>query len=71
MDRNPKFTPIDLATWNRGQTFWYFSKMAPTGYSLTVDLDVSGTLWFGDKQLYLGSFPDKNGTIQRCVQWYD
>lgn len=38
---------------------------------MTVDLDVSGTLWFGDKQLYLGSFPDKNGTIQRCVQWYD
>ncbi len=35
------FTPIDLATWNRGQMFYYFSKMAPTGYSLTVDMDVS------------------------------
>ena len=41
MDRNPKFTPIDLTCWNRGQTFWYFSKMAPTGYSLTVDLDIT------------------------------
>ena len=41
MDRNPTFTPIDPATWKRGQTFWYFSKMAPTGYSLTIDLDVT------------------------------
>ena len=27
--------------WPRGQMFWYFSKMAPTGYSLTVKLDVT------------------------------
>jgi chloramphenicol O-acetyltransferase type A len=38
---NMKFTPIDLQTWPRGQMFYYFSKMAPTGYSLTVDLDVT------------------------------
>lgn len=36
-----KFTPIDLQTWPRGQMFYYFSKIAPTGYSLTVDLDVT------------------------------
>ena len=36
-----KFTPICLQTWPRGQMFYYFSKMAPTGYSLTVQLDVS------------------------------
>ncbi len=41
MDRTPIFTPIDLQTWNRGQTFWYFSKMAPTGYSLTVNVDIT------------------------------
>ena len=35
------FTPIDLAQWPRGQMFYYFSKMAPTGYSLTVDLDAT------------------------------
>jgi chloramphenicol O-acetyltransferase type A len=35
------FTPIDLQTWPRGQMFYYFSKMAPTGYSLTVDLDIT------------------------------
>ena len=36
-----KFTPIDLRSWPRGQLFYYFSKMAPTGYSLTVNLDVT------------------------------
>lgn len=36
-----KFTPIDMQVWPRGQVFYYFSKMAPTGYSLTVDLDVT------------------------------
>lgn len=36
-----KFTPIDLTTWPRGQMFYYFSKMAPTGYSITVTVDVT------------------------------
>ncbi|MDD6024872.1 MAG: CatA-like O-acetyltransferase [Oscillospiraceae bacterium] len=36
-----KFTPIDLQTWPRGQMFYYFSKMAPTGYSMTVHVDVT------------------------------
>ena len=36
-----KFTPIDLKNWPRGQMFYYFSKMAPTGYSLTVNMDVT------------------------------
>ena len=35
------FTPIDPATWPRVQTYYYFSQMAPTGYSLTVQLDVT------------------------------
>lgn len=41
MDREPAFTPIDLQTWKRGQMFYYFSKVAPTGYSLTVNIDVT------------------------------
>lgn len=41
MKREPRFTPIDLQTWKRGQMFYYFSKMAPTGYSLTVKLDIT------------------------------
>lgn len=36
-----QFTPIDLQSWPRGQMFYYFSKMAPTEYSLTVDVDVT------------------------------
>ena len=36
-----KFTPIDLQTWPRSQMFYYFSKMAPTGYSMTVNVDVT------------------------------
>lgn len=35
------FTPIDLQNWPRGQLFYYYSKMAPTGYSLTVTIDVT------------------------------
>ena len=35
------FTPIDLQSWPRGQMFYYFSKMAPTGYSMTVNVDVT------------------------------
>lgn len=35
------FTPIDLQSWPRGQMFYYFSKMAPTGYSMTVNIDVT------------------------------
>lgn len=35
------FTPINLQDWPRGQMFYYFSEMAPTGYSLTVSVDVT------------------------------
>ncbi len=36
-----KFTPIDLNGWPRSQMFYYFTKMAPTGYSLTSNIDVT------------------------------
>lgn len=36
-----QFTPIDLKTWPRREIFYYFSKMAPTGYSLTIELDIT------------------------------
>lgn len=44
------FTPIDLQSWPRGQMFYYFSKMAPTGYSLTVNVDVTELKEFAKKQ---------------------
>lgn len=36
-----KFTPLDLQTWERGQMFYYFSQIAPTGYALTAELDIT------------------------------
>lgn len=41
MEEKTKFTSLDLQTWKRGQMFCYFSQIAPTGYSLTVDLDIT------------------------------
>ena len=41
---NTEFIPLDFATWPRREQFHYFSKMAPTGYSLTVELDVTHLL---------------------------
>ncbi len=38
---NLKFTPIDPAIWPRAQEFHYFSKIAPTGYSICVEMDVT------------------------------
>lgn len=35
------FTPLELNKWPRGEIFYYFSKMAPTGYSLTVEVDIT------------------------------
>lgn len=41
MKKKIVFSPIDLETWKRGSIFYYFSNMAPTGYSITVDIDVT------------------------------
>lgn len=38
---NVNFNPIDMQTWPRRQMFHYFSAMAPTGYSITVEIDVT------------------------------
>lgn len=35
------FTPIDYNNWNRREIFYYFSSMAPTGYSLTFEINVT------------------------------
>lgn len=41
MKQELAFTELDLRHWSRGELFYYFSKMAPTGYSITVDVDVT------------------------------
>lgn len=38
------FTPLDVRTWERGEVFYYFSQMAPTGYSLTTAWNVTHLL---------------------------
>ena len=38
------FHPIDTQNWPRREIFYYFSQMEPTGYSLTVDLDITELL---------------------------
>lgn len=55
MDPQILFTPLDLETWPRQEIFYYFSKMEPTSYSLTVPLDVTKlrqTLSFAGMKFY-------------------
>lgn len=41
MKCEPIFTPLDTEHWERREAFYYFSQMAPTGYSLTVEMNVT------------------------------
>lgn len=36
-----KFQPIDMKTWVMAQTFYYYTQMAPTGYTINVNMDVT------------------------------
>ena len=38
---NTEFHKINLNKWNRVQYFYYFTKMLPTGYSLTSNIDIT------------------------------
>lgn len=40
---NHEFHPIDRNAWSRMPYFYYFTKMLPTGYSLTVEVDITNT----------------------------
>ena len=60
------FTPIDFNTWPRRELFYYFSKMAPTGYSLTVSLDVT-RLRKTVKQAGMKFFPTYLWLATRCL----
>ncbi len=41
MKQDIQFHAIDMNTWKRREIFYYFSQMAPTGYSITVEVDVT------------------------------
>ena len=60
------FTPIDFNTWPRRELFYYFSKMAPTGYSLTVSLEVT-RLRKTVKQAGMKFFPTYLWLATRCL----
>ena len=60
------FTPIDYNAWPRREMFYYFSKMAPTGYSLTVNLDVTN-LRKTVKEAGLKFFPAYLWLVTRCL----
>lgn len=38
------FHKIEFDKWTRREVFYYFSKMAPTGYSITVDVDITAMM---------------------------
>ena len=40
---NTKFYKINLNEWNRAQYFYYFTKMLPTGYSISMNIDITNT----------------------------
>ena len=40
---NTKFYKIDLNEWKRSQYFYYFTKMSPLGYSISVNIDITNT----------------------------
>ena len=60
------FTPIDFNTWPRREMFYYFSKMAPTGYSLTVNVNVT-KLRKTVKRGELKFFPAYLWLVTRCL----
>ncbi|KRL43822.1 CatA-like O-acetyltransferase [Lacticaseibacillus manihotivorans] len=37
------FTPIDMATWQRQQYFYYFTKMAPMSFTISAKIDITMT----------------------------
>lgn len=61
-----KFTPIDFNSWPRGQMFYYFAKMAPTTYSLTVDIDVTDLMKYL-KENCIKFFPAYLWLVTTCL----
>lgn len=39
--KTPTFTPINKTTWSMAQQFYYYTEMAPTTYTINVNMDVT------------------------------
>jgi len=60
------FKKIDLESWPMVQTFYYYTKMAPTTFSVNVDLDVT-TLRGVLKERGIKFFPAYLYVVSRVV----
>lgn len=40
-EKNPEFHTIEMNTWPMAQTFYYYTQMAPTTYTVNVMMDVT------------------------------
>lgn len=47
---NTAFHAIDFDSWERKHYFYYFTKMLPTGYSISVEVDITNTYALIKKQ---------------------
>lgn len=47
---NTAFHPINYDSWDRKQYFYYFTKMLPTGYSISIEVDITNTYNLMKKQ---------------------
>jgi len=61
-----KFNLIDQNRWPRAQLFYYFSQMAPTGYTINVNMDVS-RLYKVLKEKGRKFFPAYLYLVTRCL----
>lgn len=37
----PNFNPIDIEKWSMAQTFYYYTQIVPTTYTINVSMDVT------------------------------
>lgn len=40
---NTNFHKINFNEWQRSQYFYYFTKILPTGYNISVNIDITNT----------------------------
>lgn len=67
METQQGFHPIDLNSWPMAQTFYYYTRMAPTSYTVTVTMDVT-TLRRELKARGLKFFPAYLYLVTRAVE---
>lgn len=67
---NKSFIPLELSSWNRLETFNYYTKIANTTYSINLDFDVSET-YNKLKEMKLKFFPTYLYLVTTVVNKYE